>query len=130
MVGDWHLAVAEHYRQHPFARNPESAPPRPTNRDTLCVVNRTEMIQLVSRRTKVPYATARTVIDGLLDVTATCLAADEEVNLRGFARFVPRQRKSRMRWNPKNGEPVEVPAHRVVAFIPSPLLKARINESD
>lgn len=74
----------------------------------------------------------RDVIDAVvvdtLEVVGLTLAAGEEVNLRGFGRFDPRDRKPVTRLNPATGEPIQVPAKRSVGFVPSPVLKNRLNQ--
>ncbi len=52
----------------------------------------------------------------------------EEIELRGFGSFRYRERAARIGRNPRTGEPVQVPAKKVLYFKPSKLLKNLINK--
>lgn len=68
-----------------------------------------------------------TVLADVLDVIGLSLTAGEPVNIRGFGRFDPRDRKPVTRLNPATQEPIHVPAKRSVGFVPSQKLKERLN---
>lgn len=70
-----------------------------------------------------------TVVDDVLEVIGMSLSAGEQVNLRGFGRFDPRDRKPVVRLNPATQEPIQVPAKRSVGFVPSQILKDRLNRA-
>lgn len=67
------------------------------------------------------------VVSDTIDTIALMLAAGEQVNIRRFGRFDPRDRKPVTRLNPATGEPIHVPAKRSVGFVPSQTLKDRLN---
>lgn len=68
-----------------------------------------------------------TVLADVLDTIGMSLSAGEQINLRGFGHFDPRDRKPVVRLNPATQEPIQVPAKRSVGFVPSQLLKDRVN---
>ena len=65
------------------------------------------------------------LVDTLFDTIRSTLAAEENVKLSGFGNFTLRDKRARPGRNPKNGEPFEIAARRVVTFRASPLLKDR-----
>ena len=65
------------------------------------------------------------LVDTLFDTIRSTLASGEDVKLSGFGNFTLRDKRARPGRNPKNGEPFEIAARRVVTFRASPLLKDR-----
>ena len=65
------------------------------------------------------------LVNTLFDTIRTTLAAGEDVKLSGFGNFTLREKRARPGRNPRNGEPFEIAARRVVTFRASPLLKGR-----
>lgn len=64
------------------------------------------------------------IIEGM----AAALADGRTIELRGLGTFEQRERKACTRYNPKNMEPVQVPARRVIFFRPCGSLKKAMNE--
>lgn len=92
-------------------------------------MNRTDVVRAVSNRTEVPVAQVETILGAFLEVVGLSLACGEEVNLRTFGKFEPRNRKPVVRRNPKTGVEHHVPEKVSVGFIPSPNLKDRLNSN-
>jgi nucleoid DNA-binding protein len=92
------------------------------------LVNHSQLAQYVSERTEVPTSTVTLVTNALLEAVGTALAAGDSVNLRRFGKFEPRTRKAMVRKNPATGEEIPVPEHTTVAFVPSPVLRGRVND--
>lgn len=90
-------------------------------------MNQTQLVQFVAEREELPITTVNQIMQALLDATATALSAGDSVNIRRFGKFEPRTRKPVTRQNPATGEDIHVPAKQTVAFIPSPVLKDRLN---
>jgi len=55
------------------------------------------------------------------------LSAGEDVRWRGLGSFKIRQRKPRKGHNPRTGEELQIPAHKVITFSPSKALKQKLN---
>lgn len=68
------------------------------------------------------------VVDAFLGAIKDSLAAQENIEIRGFGTFKIRQRKTRMARNPRTGDPVEVAARPVPVFKPSKELRALVAE--
>ncbi|NPA34560.1 MAG: HU family DNA-binding protein [Chlorobi bacterium] len=79
-------------------------------------MNKTELINEVSKRTDVPKATVKKVIDATLDVVADVLNWGGKVQLVGFGSFYVTTRKARKGRNPRTGEVINIPARKVVRF--------------
>ena len=82
-------------------------------------------------REKVPNLTqaeTATLVDDVLDVVKSALAAGEEIKLTGFGTFDVKAKPARTGRNPQTGEALLLEARRVVRFRPSHLLRARMNE--
>lgn len=91
-------------------------------------MNRTELVKGVSDQEGIPANMVTQIVTSFLDLMALTLSAGDEVLLRDFGKFQPRERKASIRRNPKTGEKIAVPAKTSVGFIPSPSLKARLNK--
>lgn len=92
-------------------------------------MNRSDVTRAVANLEGIPLATVEQVLGASLDVITLALAAGEPVNLRRFAKLEPRTRPAVTRRNPKTGEEIKVPERQTVAFLPSPSLKDRLNQS-
>jgi nucleoid DNA-binding protein len=67
---------------------------------------------------------ARAITARIIGAMAAALASGEVIELRGLGTFLLKSRKPRKAYNPKTGEPVDVPAHKAVIFRPCGKLKA------
>ena len=70
------------------------------------------------------------VVDAFLEAVKDALAAQHNIEIRGFGTFKIRNRKTRMARNPRTGDPVEVAARPVPVFKPSKELRAVVAEND
>ncbi len=70
------------------------------------------------------------VVDAFLDSVRDALAAQHNIEIRGFGTFKIRNRKTRMARNPRTGEPVEVAARPVPVFKPSKELRNLVAEGE
>ncbi len=71
---------------------------------------------------------ARDVLNLILEEIGDALARGERVTLVGFGTFQVVKRKPRKGRNPKTGEPIEIPAKKVVKFIPGKALREKVNK--
>ena len=75
----------------------------------------------------ITHSQAEQIVSIILDEIIHAVDSGQRVELRGFGSFFPRQRKPRMGRNPKTGEPVSVPARRIMFFTAGKDLKDRLN---
>lgn len=90
-------------------------------------MNRSELTSMVARKTDVPRPVVEDVLVAFLDLVALHLAVDEDVTLRGFGKFQTQKRPPVKLQNPHTGDPINVPARRTAKFVPSMILKERLN---
>ena len=70
------------------------------------------------------------VVDAFLDAVKDALAAQHNIEIRGFGTFKIRKRKTRMARTPRTDDHVEVAARPVPVFKPSKELRAVVAEND
>jgi integration host factor subunit alpha len=66
-----------------------------------------------------------TLVNALFDTIRTTLASGKDVKLSGFGNFTLHEKRARPGRNPKNGEPFEIKARRVVTFRASQLIREK-----
>ncbi len=71
---------------------------------------------------------AREVLNIILEEIGEALARGEKVTFVGFGTFRVVKRAARKGRNPRTGKTIEIPAKKVIKFIPGKALKERINK--
>jgi nucleoid DNA-binding protein len=89
---------------------------------------RSDIETLLINKAKLDTAKAAAATNIVLDGIAAAIASGLTVELRGLGTFDLRERRKRKARNPRTGEAVSVPAHRVIYFKPAGKLKAAIKE--
>jgi DNA-binding protein HU-beta len=72
-------------------------------------------------------ASARRALNAVGATIFDSLSAGEDVRWGGLGSFKIRQRKPRKGHNPRTGEALQIPAHKVITFSPSKALKQKLN---
>lgn len=90
-------------------------------------MTRADLIDEVTRTTDLNKAEAETVVRAVLESICDALNSGDRVELRGFGTFRSNERAARQGRNPKTGEPVSVPAKKVISFKPGKELNALVN---
>lgn len=88
-------------------------------------VTKAEMAHALVDETGLTYLTSLELVNSLFDTMRETLASGEDVKLSGFGNFTLREKVARPGRNPKNGEPFEIAARRVVVFKVSQKIKER-----
>ena len=73
---------------------------------------------------------ASKIVNVFFDTISDAISKGERVELRGFGVFDVKYREARIARNPKNGEPVAVPAKKVPFFRMGKEMKDRINKNN
>ena len=89
-------------------------------------MNKGDLINLVAKDSKITKVQAAKTIDSLVDNITRMLKKGERTSLVGFGTFSIARRKARAGRNPQTGEPIRIPAKRVVKFTPGKTLKGVI----
>jgi nucleoid DNA-binding protein len=89
-------------------------------------MNKTDIVKAL-RNQGVKNADA--TFDKLVTVLTLTLISGEDIVIRNFGKLQPRTHNAVTRRNPQTGVPVDVPERQSVAFVPSRVLKARLNRA-
>jgi integration host factor subunit beta len=92
-------------------------------------MTRTDLIEGVFHALEISRAEAEGIVDAICSGIVRSLRAGEKVEIRGFGSFRIRERRSRLRRNPKTGAAVSVPARKVPYFTPAKELKNALNKT-
>ncbi len=85
-----------------------------------------DIVKTLADKFALSQVDARKIVQGTFDAIVTTLVEQGRIELRNFGVFEVKTRKPRRARNPRTGEPVEVPARRVVTFKPGRLMESRI----
>ncbi len=88
-----------------------------------CGMTKDKMIEGVMRASGISKANVERFYDGLVTLAKKELQGRGEFVLPGLGAFKVRTRKARIARNPRTGEPIKVPAKKVVRFVPYSSLK-------
>lgn len=91
---------------------------------------KTDIVDTVRTWTGVKKKDVEKVIDATLQAVAACMQDGEDVQFTGFGRFRCVNVEERTAHSPQTGEPITVPAHKAVRFIPGKTLKAYVNKEE
>jgi len=89
-------------------------------------VTKRDIVKALADKFALSQVDARKIVQGTFDAIVTTLVEQGRIELRNFGVFEVKTRKPRRARNPRTGEPVEVPARRVVTFKPGRLMEGRI----
>ncbi|MBU2834208.1 integration host factor subunit alpha [Acidithiobacillus thiooxidans] len=89
-------------------------------------VTKAEMAHALVDEMGLTYLTSLGLVNSLFDTMRETLASGEDVKLSGFGNFTLREKVARPGRNPKNGEPFEIAARRVVTFSAGQTLRRKM----
>lgn len=93
-------------------------------------LNTMALAEAVATELGIPHTDGRAVVQAVFDVIARAVAGGNPVAVTNFGTFLPVDQPARVRRNPQNGLPVEVPAHQDVRFRVSPGLRTAVRTAD
>lgn len=79
-------------------------------------MNKLTLVEAIAKKTMVPKAKAKDVLDTVLDEITRSLAKKDEVTLTGFGTFKVSHRQARTGRNPQTGSSISIPAMNVPRF--------------
>ena len=68
------------------------------------------------------------VVEGVFEILKETLEKKEKVKIAGLGTFTVKEKNSRRGRNPQTGEVITIQPRNVLAFMPSTVLKAAMNE--
>ena len=89
-------------------------------------MTKNELARELAEELDMPRRQMVEIIEALLDKFTDVLKSGDKVQLTPFGQFKVRDRAARIARNPKTGEPVKVPAKRVLKFIAGRTLKEAV----
>ena len=92
-------------------------------------VTKQSIVNRISENTGLTIKDSSELVDIILGEITQSLANNDDVLITGFGKFEVTSKKSRIGRNPLNGEPVTIPARRVMKFKPSDLLKEGVSKA-
>ncbi|WP_421793430.1 HU family DNA-binding protein [Hydrocarboniphaga effusa] len=90
-------------------------------------MNKSQLVEAISKSTDVDKKTVDAVLSGLDVAASQALRRGEEVVLPGLGKLKAQERAARTGRNPQTGEAVEIAAKTVVKFSPGAALKDFVN---
>lgn len=90
-------------------------------------LTKADIAQVIHNRVGRSKKQSAELVDCLFEIIKGTLGDGKDVLISGFGKFSVRERKEREGRNPLTGEPLTLPARRVVTFKCSGQLKDRIN---
>jgi DNA-binding protein HU-beta len=79
-------------------------------------MNKAELIHKIAKDSKITKAQANRAIDSFIDGISKGLKKGEKTSLVGFGTWYTARRKARTGRNPQTGEPIKIPAKKVVKW--------------
>ena len=79
-------------------------------------MNKGDLINQVAKDTKITKVQATKAIDSIVYHVTRALKKGDRATLVGFGTFTLSRRKARTGRNPQTGEPIRIPAKKVVKF--------------
>ena len=93
-------------------------------------MNKSELIQMLSNRTKMTKADASRAVDALFNPTGgivtDALKKGDKVQITGFGTFETRERKARTGRNPRTGREIKIGPTTSASFRPGKALKDNV----
>lgn len=93
-------------------------------------VTKQDLVQEIARSTGYIQSDIRAVVEDFFEVVGKYLAANENIEIRGFGTFSVKTRKPRPARNPRTGEEVQLAERVVPLFKFSADIKSKLNTSE
>ena len=89
-------------------------------------MNKGELIEAIANDASITKAQAKAALEAFVSNVQRSLKSDEKVTLVGLGTFSASTRGERMGRNPQTGQPIRIPARKVVKFSVGKTLKDAI----
>ncbi len=90
-------------------------------------MTKNELVRELAEDFELPRKHVAEIVEAILDKITNVLKAGDKVQLTPFGQFRIRDRAARIARNPQTGEPVKVPAKRVLKFTAGKPLKEAVS---
>ena len=89
-------------------------------------ITKADLIEAVYEKVGFSKKESSEIVERILETMKATLGRGEKLKVSGFGKFEVRHKNTRRGRNPQTNMELQIPAHRVVAFKPSQVLKAAI----
>lgn len=89
-------------------------------------MNKTELVDSIADKAGMTKVDAKKALEATLESIGEALAKGDSVQLVGFGTFKVNERSARTGRNPKTGEPLQIAASKVPAFVSGKALKDQV----
>jgi nucleoid DNA-binding protein len=86
-----------------------------------------DIVKRITGQVGIPEKETAVLLDRILELYKATLQQGKPIAISSFGKFTVRNKAPRTGRNPRTGEDVMIPAHRVVAFYASRTLKQEVN---
>ncbi len=87
-------------------------------------MTKAQIVSYLAEKTGVTKKQAAAVLDELAGLAAKVIKKGDKLALPGFVTVKVQNRKARIGRNPQTGEPIKIPAKKVVKAVPAAALKS------
>jgi DNA-binding protein HU-beta len=87
-------------------------------------MTKTQVVTYLAEKVGLTKKQANAVLDELADLAAKIIKKGDKLALPGFVTVKVQHRKARIGRNPQTGQPLKIPAKKVVKAVPAAALKA------
>lgn len=91
-------------------------------------MNKAELVDAISKKTKLSKANTDKVLTTFMDVVKNQAKKGDKITLVGFGTYEVRQRKATTGVNPKTREKIKIPAKKVLKFKTSDVVNDMLNK--
>ena len=92
-------------------------------------MNKAELISAIAHEAGITKADAAPIVEAVFSTIVANVAANEEVSIAGFGKFIPKARDERDARNPRTGETVSVAATVIPKFTAAKAFKEEVAEA-
>ncbi len=89
-------------------------------------ITKAELIEAVYDKVGFSKKVSSEIVETILETMKVTLQKGQKLKISGFGKFEVRQKNTRRGRNPQTNMELQIPAHRVVSFKPSQVLKMAI----
>lgn len=93
-------------------------------------MNKSELIEIIAEKNKVPKKRAEEAVNLVFDSMAQALVRGDRIEIRGFGSFVNRKYEAYTGRNPRTGESIKVSPKRLPFFKVGKELKERVDKGE
>ena len=92
------------------------------------VLTKADIVEAVQSKVGLSKQITAQIVTDLLEIIKDSLQNGENVKISGFGNFEVRQKQARRGRNPQTGDPIIIPARRVLTFKPSQVLRRAVRD--